>query len=1500
MARPTGWDILGLDGDPTPGVVESVQDLAKEFGDFAHDVESAYRSLNSFSSDSAALQWVGQTAEAFKSHYGPLPGRLQKLYTSYSEASDALSAYAPQLQAAQNKADSALRQAQDANVDLQHASTTANSAAADLKTAQQNHATSPNPQAVTDAQTAHDTAQTNLNDARARMAALTTQANQAKDDRINAAKDCAKALGHAQHDGIHNKSWWQHLGEDLSKWGGEIGKIAGELAPVLDVIALATSWIPGVDVVTAALAEADNIIAIAGTAVGAIGDAMQGHWGDALLGAGMLGLTVIGGRALGSGAEDLEGEAGALEGAEGAAGSEARSADGVSGCSTGGDPVDLVSGQMVTIEIDLELPGVLPVVLRRAYASGYDTGRLFGPGWSSTLDQRLSINDAGIHFAGDDGQILHYPLPVEGQQVLPVRGARWPLVWDRAADEIRIADPWSGYTWHFPVAHHRGESGQIRDVTAITDRNANRISILRDEDGTPTGLEHSGYRIAIDTAVTEAGPRIVGIRLLSDGLEDGITVKQFQYDDRNRLSEVIDSSGLPYTYEWDGADRITAWVDRVGYRYAYEYGPDGRVVCGIGDAGFLSASFEYRDEEHTTVLTDSLGSRTVYHYDENGHIAAVVDPVGNTITTVYDLNGNLLSRTDPLGATTRYERNAMGSVIGITAPDGAATTIERNALEQITVARMPDGAVWRRDYDERGNLVSIADPTGAVRSFTYQSDGAASGATDPLGAVVRIETNGAGLPIAATDPMGAPTGVERDVFGRVVSVVDPLGRRTEIGWTVEGRWAWQIAPDGARTVWTYDAEGRQLSVTGPTGSTTSFEPGPFGLSVARTGPDGLRHEFGYDTELRLVHVNNPGGGTWQYHYDAAGQLESETDFIGRTLDYQHDEAGRLISRTTGLGGHIAFDRDAAGRVVSQRTADGSFTYRYDAGGRLVAAVGPGTSIEYLRDPMGRVLAETVDGRTSTYAYDGAGRRTHRTTPSGAVSSWSFDAASRPISLQAEDHGLTFEYDVAGSETERHFGPGAWLSRGTDAAGRQSIQQLFLGDRSEEVGADQDSYLALDRSWSWRADGVPVEIQDSRWGARRFAANPAGRVTDVSGDTWNETYAYDAFGNLTYADTAGDDATGTREVNKTLIKTAGRTTYEHDAAGRLTRTIRRTLDGRRKFWHYTWDAQDRLIQAVGPDGADWRYNYDPLGRRTSKTRVSADGSTVEEILFVWDGTRLAEQSSKSHDGASVALTWDYQPGSVRPAAQRRRTSLPEAAQTTQTTVDEAFYAIVADLVGTPTELVTTEGQIAWQMASSLWGRTVAFSADPDVDCPLRFPGQYYDAETGLHYNLHRYYDPDTASYLSPDPLMLGAGPNDHAYVTNPLVFTDPLGLMCPQAAGGGRTLYRAPHAGNKDAEEFGPRPENHPTVGRHEGSAYFGDTEKVAQKYADQGTHEDGYWEYTMKPEFDDEFPADKYMTTHDNKPDEFQWIIPQEKIPKFNSLIQRSRWINYYQGHTWE
>jgi RHS repeat-associated protein len=92
------------------------------------------------------------------------------------------------------------------------------------------------------------------------------------------------------------------------------------------------------------------------------------------------------------------------------------------------------------------------------------------------------------------------------------------------------------------------------------------------------------------------------------------------------------------------------------------------------------------------------------------------------------------------------------------------------------------------------------------------------------------------------------------------------------------------------------------------------------------------------------------------------------------------------------------------------------------------------------------------------------------------------------------------------------------------------------------------------------------------------------------------------------------------------------------------------------------------------------------------------------------------------------------------------------------------------VGAPIRLLDAEGVTTWTSRASTWGAT-----DADAAMPLRFPGQYHDTETGLFYNLHRYYNPDTGRYITADPLGLAPSPNPHTYVTNPTTTIDPLGL-----------------------------------------------------------------------------------------------------------------------------
>ncbi|MGW1002520.1 RHS repeat-associated core domain-containing protein, partial [Streptomyces sp. NPDC002520] len=314
-----------------------------------------------------------------------------------------------------------------------------------------------------------------------------------------------------------------------------------------------------------------------------------------------------------------------------------------------------------------------------------------------------------------------------------------------------------------------------------------------------------------------------------------------------------------------------------------------------------------------------------------------------------------------------------------------------------------------------------------------------------------------------------------------------------------------------------------------------------------------------------------------------------------------------------------------------------------------------------------------------------------------------------------------------------------------------------------------------RAYSYRADGNLIGIDDSRNGSRTFDLDAAGRVTAVHAANWTERYAYDEAGNQTQAqwpaDHPGQEAVGPRTYTGTRINRAGNVRYEHDALGRITLRQKTRLSRKPDTWRYTWDTEDRLTSVVTPDGTRWRYTYDPLGRRTAKLRLAFDGETVvERVDFTWDGTTLCEQTTTSPDLPNpITLTWDHQ--GLRPLAQTERITAPDAPQDE---IDSRFFAIVTDLVGTPSELIDEQGEIAWHTRSTLWG-TTAWAADSTAYTPLRFPGQYFDPETGLHYNYFRHYDPETARYLTSDPLGLTPTPNPSTYIHNPHTWSDPLGL-----------------------------------------------------------------------------------------------------------------------------
>jgi RHS repeat-associated protein len=185
--------------------------------------------------------------------------------------------------------------------------------------------------------------------------------------------------------------------------------------------------------------------------------------------------------------------------------------------------------------------------------------------------------------------------------------------------------------------------------------------------------------------------------------------------------------------------------------------------------------------------------------------------------------------------------------------------------------------------------------------------------------------------------------------------------------------------------------------------------------------------------------------------------------------------------------------------------------------------------------------------------------------------------------------------------------------------------------------------------------------------------------------------------------------------------------------------------------------------------------------------------LRKAEYLWDGPTVAAQWKTFADGTSEApgeqvQEWHYDAGFTPLALVQQRGGQTQ------------LLHVVSDLNGAPRELVSNEGELVWSGQLDTWGNLARCHVqdrdrgnmseyspgyrpaanDPVVDVELRFANQWADEESGLYYNLNRYYDPAIGQYASQDPLGPAGGIRTHGYVTNPTTWVDPWGLaVCPK-------------------------------------------------------------------------------------------------------------------------
>ncbi len=398
--------------------------------------------------------------------------------------------------------------------------------------------------------------------------------------------------------------------------------------------------------------------------------------------------------------------------------------------------------------------------------------------------------------------------------------------------------------------------------------------------------------------------------------------------------------------------------------------------------------------------------------------------------------------------------------------------------------------------------------------------------------------------------------------------------------------------------------------------------------------------------------------------------------------------------------------------------------------------------------------------------------------------------------------LSYQRDNLHREIARDQGNGlqqrqAWTPNG-------QLQEQALGKHG-------NSQRLVVRSYRYDAAGQLTRIDDTRRGALSYRYDPLGRLLATQTISGEETFAFDPASNLL-------DPQAPRRPNHyappklldNLLRDYVGTHYRYDERGNLKERLH---NGKKS--HFTWDLYDRLI-GYADDRLTVSFAYDALGRRLFKLSKAKyhdrreagpmwnklQRAKLDEqygcgyTIYGWDGDLLAFES-RNNDKSERLTHYFFEPDSFVPVAQaveqRSIQLLPEPVYEGAYDIDldpvwqhkskpVSFSAVAwyqCDHLGTPMELTDEHGAIAWSGVYKAWGLAKEQRSETakrsDIRNPLRFQGQYYDVETGLHYNRYRYYDPQVGRFIGKDPIGFAGDLNIYAYAPNPVEWIDPLGL-----------------------------------------------------------------------------------------------------------------------------
>lgn len=995
------------------------------------------------------------------------------------------------------------------------------------------------------------------------------------------------------------------------------------------------------------------------------------------------------------------------------------------------NPVDVTTGQKILLpETDFTLPGRLPVTCSRFYASHLETVGLLGRGWRLNWETSLREDDEHITLTGVQGRELRYPktMLTPGHQIFDPKEQ---LYLSRLHDGRYVLH----YTDRSYYVFGDFDSDGMAYLLFMETPHRQRI-VFGHEGGRLVRIaSSSGHHLLLHRTQTPAGERLSRIELVQGGTRGNLV--EYRYDDNGQLTGVVNRAGTQvrqFAYE-NGL--MTAHSNATGFtcRYRWQELDGAPRVTEHDTSDGEHYRFDYDFAAGTTTVTGRQGETWQWWYDRETYITAHRTPGGGMYRFTYNEDHFPVNIELPGGRTVAYEYDIQNRVVKTTDPEGRVTQTQWNGeFDEITRTALDDDAVWKTQYNAHGQPVQETDPEGRVTQYAYDEQGQMCSRTDAAGGTVVTAFDSRGQMTRYTDCSGRSTGYDHDEDGNLTRVTDAEGKVVRISYNRLGLPETVNSPGKQQDRYTWNALGLMSSHRRITGSVESWRYTPRGLLAAHTDEEKRETRWQYTPEGRVAALTNGNGAQYRFSHDADGRLVREVRPDGLSRTFILDDSGYLTAiQTTGTQGGVRREtqqRDALGRLLRTENEHGQRTFSYNRLDQITAVTLTPTEAGQQQH---RMQADTV-----RFEYDRSGWLTAEHAGNGSIR-YQRDALGNPTDITLPDgQHLTHLY----------YGSGHLLQTALDGLTvseyeRDSLHRQIMrtqGQLATYSGYDDDGLLSWQRSLASGSAPVLPGQRPARQGcvtSRDYYWNNHGEVGTI------------------------DDGLRGSVVPFNRITSYRGLHYRYDEYGRVVEKR-----GRNGTQHYRWDAEHRLTEVAVIRGSTVRrygYVYDAPGRRVEKHELDAEGKPYNRTTFLWDGMRLAQECRL---GRSSSLYIYSDQGSHEPLARVDRAAPGEA--------DEVLY-YHTDVNGAPEEMTDGGGNIVWEAGYQVWGNLTHEKETRPVQQNLRFQGQYLDRETGLHYNLYRFYDPDIGKFISGDPISLRGGINLYAYAQNPLSWIDPLGL-----------------------------------------------------------------------------------------------------------------------------